>query len=170
MKVGELTKNTINSPSHPRLPFSRLHDGFIIPTTKYNIVFLLLTETPLTKTEGSGVGVSTSGRTRSGVVARSGDDLSGQITEELMGSMRVKIATALGVGEGEGDEAGRVVVSDASGDGSHVSIDVVSSAFEGKTSVQRQRLVYKAIWEELQEAVHAVDAMTCKTPSEERGE
>ena len=114
------------------------------------------------------MGVSTSGRTRSGVVARSGDDLSGQITEELMGSMRVKIATALGVGEG--DEAGRVVVSDASGDGSHVSIDVVSSAFEGKTSVQRQRLVYKAIWEELQEAVHAVDAMTCKTPSEERGE
>ena len=52
------------------------------------------------------MGVSTSGRTRSGVVARSGDDLSGQITEELMGSMRVKIATALGVGEGEGDRPG----------------------------------------------------------------
>eukprot|EP00215_Chloropicon_roscoffensis_P000056 CAMPEP_0198463734 /NCGR_PEP_ID=MMETSP1456-20131121/2043_1 /TAXON_ID=1461544 ORGANISM="Unidentified sp., Strain RCC1871" /NCGR_SAMPLE_ID=MMETSP1456 /ASSEMBLY_ACC=CAM_ASM_001119 /LENGTH=92 /DNA_ID=CAMNT_0044189295 /DNA_START=310 /DNA_END=584 /DNA_ORIENTATION=+ len=87
-RVGELTKNTITLS-----PFFRLHDGFI-NHIKYNNVFLLLTETPVTKTEGSGVGVSTSGRTRSGVVARSGDDLSGQITEELMGSMRVKIATA----------------------------------------------------------------------------
>jgi hypothetical protein len=26
--------------------------------------------------------------------------------------------------------------------------------------------VYKAIWEELQEAVHAVDEMSCKTPQE----
>jgi hypothetical protein len=29
------------------------------------------------------------------------------------------------------------------GDGRHVSIDVVSAAFEGKNSVSRQRLVYK---------------------------
>lgn len=38
--------------------------------------------------------------------------------------------------------------------------------FEGKSSVQRQRMVYKAIWLELQDAVHAVDEMTTKTPQE----
>ena len=50
--------------------------------------------------------------------------------------------------------------------GSHISIEVVSSMFEGKRPVQRQQLVYKALWEELQGPVHAVDAMICKTPEE----
>jgi stress-induced morphogen len=50
--------------------------------------------------------------------------------------------------------------------GSHISIEVVSAAFEGKRPVQRQQLVYKAIWEELRGPVHAVDSMVCKTPSE----
>ncbi|KAL5724550.1 Protein bola4 [Ranunculus cassubicifolius] len=59
-----------------------------------------------------------------------------------------------------------VVVKDAYGDGRHVSIDVVSSAFEGQSAVNRQRMVYKAIWEELQNTVHAVDQMTTKTPTE----
>lgn len=49
--------------------------------------------------------------------------------------MEAKIADAL--------EAQRVVVSDVYGDGRHVAIDVVSAAFDGKTSVQRQRMVYK---------------------------
>lgn len=75
-----------------------------------------------------------------------------------MESMRTKIETAL--------EAKAVRVADVSGDGRHVNIDVVSDAFEGKSSVARQRMVYKAIWEELQDVVHAVDAMTCKTPGE----
>lgn len=47
-----------------------------------------------------------------------------------------------------------------------MSIEVVSAMFEGKRPVQRQQLVYKAIWEELQGPVHAVDSMVCKTPSE----
>ncbi|KAK8639174.1 hypothetical protein V6N13_137567 [Hibiscus sabdariffa] len=42
-------------------------------------------------------------------------------------------------------------------------IDVVSSAFEGQSAVNRQRMVYKAIWEELQ---NAVDQMTTQTPNE----
>jgi stress-induced morphogen len=46
------------------------------------------------------------------------------------------------------------------------SIDVISKAFEGKSAVNRQRMVYKAIWEELQSTVHAVDQMTTKTPDE----
>ena len=50
--------------------------------------------------------------------------------------------------------------------GSHISIQVVSPLFEGKRAVQRQQLVYKAIWEELQGPVHAVDSMVCKTPEE----
>lgn len=50
--------------------------------------------------------------------------------------------------------------------GSHISIVVVSDKFEGKRAVQRQQMVYKAIWEEMQGAVHAVDSMVCKTPSE----
>jgi BolA protein len=50
--------------------------------------------------------------------------------------------------------------------GSHISIEVTSAMFEGKRAVQRQQLVYKAIWEELQGPVHAVDSMICKTPDE----
>ncbi|VEU45237.1 unnamed protein product [Pseudo-nitzschia multistriata] len=50
--------------------------------------------------------------------------------------------------------------------GSHVSIEVVSGKFEGKRPLQRQQMVYKAIWEELQGPVHAVDSMVCKTPDE----
>jgi stress-induced morphogen len=50
--------------------------------------------------------------------------------------------------------------------GSHISIEVVSAKFAGKRPVQRQQLVYKAIWEELQGPVHAVDSMICKTPEE----
>lgn len=81
-----------------------------------------------------------------------------QITAKLMESMRTKIESEL--------EAQVVRVADVSGDGRHVNIDVVSNAFEGKSSVARQRMVYKAIWQELQDVVHAVDAMTCKTPGE----
>ena len=65
-------------------------------------------------------------------------------------------------------DATDVKVTGAYGDpnGSHISIEVVSPKFEGKRAVQRQQLVYKAIWEEMQGAVHAVDAMVCKTPTE----
>lgn len=50
--------------------------------------------------------------------------------------------------------------------GAHVSIKVVSEAFEGKRTVARHQLVYKAIWEEMQSAVHAVDSMVTQTPAE----
>ncbi|KAJ8537039.1 hypothetical protein K7X08_035440 [Anisodus acutangulus] len=76
----------------------------------------------------------------------------------LMQSMEKKIKEQL--------NADTVIVKDAYGDGRHVSIDVISSAFEGQSAVNRQRMVYKAIWEELQNTVHAVDQMTTKTPTE----
>ena len=50
--------------------------------------------------------------------------------------------------------------------GSHITIEVVSDKFEGVSRVKRQQMVYKAIWEEMQGAIHAVDSMTCKTPEE----
>ena len=112
---------------------------------------------------------STSSRAAAGVVATcaaapgsdaAADELAGQITAELMESMRLKIAATL-----ETDPA-LVRVGDASGDGRHVEVDVVAAAFEGKKSMERQRMVYKAIWQELAETVHAVDAMTTKTPAE----
>ncbi|KFK34617.1 hypothetical protein AALP_AA5G169000 [Arabis alpina] len=43
-----------------------------------------------------------------------------------------------------------VSVKDMSGDGKIFPINVVSSAFEGQSAVNRQRMVYKAIWEKLQ--------------------
>ncbi|KAI9115296.1 hypothetical protein K1719_013615 [Acacia pycnantha] len=82
----------------------------------------------------------------------------GSIDSPLMQSMEKKIKDHL--------NAESVSVKDAYGDGRHVSIEVVSSAFEGQSAVNRQRMVYKAIWEELQNTVHAVDHMTTRTPSE----
>ncbi|CAN4089352.1 unnamed protein product [Withania somnifera] len=82
----------------------------------------------------------------------------GSFDSPLMQSMHEKIKEQL--------NAETVVVKDANGDGRHVSIYVISSAFEGQSAVNRQRMVYKAIWEELQNTVHAVDHMTTKTPAE----
>ncbi|CAM6106044.1 unnamed protein product [Calypogeia fissa] len=82
----------------------------------------------------------------------------GSVDSPLMQSMQAKIKDDL--------NAESVSVKDAYGDGRHVSIDVVASVFEGKSAVNRQRMVYKAIWEELQGTVHAVDQLKTRTPSE----
>ena len=53
--------------------------------------------------------------------------------------------------------------------GSHIAIYSVAEAFEGKRSLARQQMVFKAIWEEMQgdqAPVHAVDSMKLKAPSE----
>lgn len=75
---------------------------------------------------------------------------------------RTKISTAL--------NTPNVIVRGAFDDpnGSHVAIEVISLMFEGKRPVQRQQMVYKALWEELLQGgpVHAVDSMICKTPNE----
>ncbi|XP_074567906.1 protein BOLA4, chloroplastic/mitochondrial-like [Curcuma longa] len=94
----------------------------------------------------------------SGVVQATEVSQSGSIDSPMMQAMEKKIKEQL--------DADVVIVKDAYGDGRHVSIDVVSKAFEGQSSLNRQRMVYKAIWEELQSTVHAVDQMTTKTPTE----
>lgn len=53
------------------------------------------------------------------------------------------------------------------GGGGHFTIEVVSAQFEGKNTLQRQRMVYKAIWDLMagdNAPLHAVDSMVCKTP------
>ena len=50
---------------------------------------------------------------------------------------------------------------------SHFSVTIVSQAFEGKSRVQRQRLVYQAISEEMSECIHALSLQTL-APSEEK--
>ncbi|KAA3486542.1 protein BOLA4, chloroplastic/mitochondrial-like [Gossypium australe] len=116
-------------------------------------------------------------RTSSGILGHRGFSIKathvndpGSIDSPLIQSMEKKIKEHL--------NAESVIVQDASGDGRHFaiswaesiflyrSIDVIASAFDGQSVVNRQRMVYKAIWEELQNTVHAVDQMTTKTPSE----
>ena len=58
-----------------------------------------------------------------------------------------------------------VIVKDAYGDGWQASIDVILSAFQRQSHVNRQRMFYKAIWEELQNIVHVVDQMITKNPA-----
>jgi stress-induced morphogen len=48
----------------------------------------------------------------------------------------------------------------------HVSVFVVSDKFVGQRATQRQQMVYKALWEELQGPVHAVDSVIFKTLEE----
>ncbi|NQU57502.1 MAG: BolA family transcriptional regulator [Rhodospirillales bacterium] len=48
---------------------------------------------------------------------------------------------------------------------SHFSALIVSAAFEGKTRVERQRLVYKALSEEMEQRIHAL-ALQTLTPNE----
>ena len=59
----------------------------------------------------------------------------GQVTSELVQRMQTKIQEAL--------QAQKVEVADMVGDGRHVEIVVISREFEGKSAVNRQRLVYK---------------------------
>jgi stress-induced morphogen len=65
----------------------------------------------------------------------------GQISSDLIASMRTKIETAL--------KADKVEVTDMQGDGRHVEIVVVSKEFEGQSAVNRQRQVYKVTVVEL---------------------
>ena len=47
----------------------------------------------------------------------------------------------------------------------HFHVTVVSAAFEGKSRVDRQRMIYALLAEEMAERVHAL-ALTTKTPAE----
>ena len=59
-----------------------------------------------------------------------------------------------------------VTASDDDPNGSHIQIVCISDIFDGKSTLQRQRLIYKAIWDEMSGPVHAVDSIIAKTPKE----
>ncbi|EEF38385.1 protein BOLA4, chloroplastic/mitochondrial [Ricinus communis] len=141
------------------------HSTIFPKKSETNLLLLSCTNNTKTKlqTESSGynklskLGYGVVGNRRFSIRATHVND-AGSIDSPLMQSMEKKIKESL--------DADSVIVKDAYGDGRHVSIDVISSAFEGQSAVNRQRMVYKAIWEELQSTVHAVDQMTTKTPAE----
>jgi BolA protein len=51
---------------------------------------------------------------------------------------------------------------------SHFHLEIVSQAFEGKSAVARQRLVYELLADELKTRVHAL-SLTTRTPDEAAG-
>jgi BolA protein len=50
----------------------------------------------------------------------------------------------------------------------HFRVEIVADVFAGKSRVERQRLVYAALAEELRDRVHALQLVT-KTPEEAAG-
>jgi BolA protein len=48
----------------------------------------------------------------------------------------------------------------------HFNVTVVSAAFDGKSRVDRQRMVYSVLAEEMADRVHAL-ALTTRTPAED---
>jgi len=58
-----------------------------------------------------------------------------------------------------------VVVKDLTGTRDHYRVEVVSSEFEGKSLVEQHQMVYRAVGDELTNAVHALSIRT-STPEE----
>jgi stress-induced morphogen len=56
-----------------------------------------------------------------------------------------------------------VEVTDLTGTRDHYEVEVISTAFEGKTLIQQHRLIYDALDEELDGPIHALTLET-KTP------
>lgn len=80
----------------------------------------------------------------------------GTLDDDINGRIKAAILEAL--------PDARVTVQGGRG---HFTLEVVSSAFEGKNPVQRQRLVYGAIKHLMAgdaAPVHAVDSLTTRTP------
>lgn len=50
----------------------------------------------------------------------------------------------------------------------HFRVEIVSPLFEGKSRVERQRMIYAALKDEMASSIHAL-SLTVKTPTEDRG-
>jgi len=57
---------------------------------------------------------------------------------------------------------------EVTGDGTHFEALIVSPAFEGKRSLERQRMVYAALGDRMREEIHALSMQT-RTPAEYGG-
>ncbi len=62
----------------------------------------------------------------------------------------------------------RVEIRDLVGDGNHLEATVVSAQFDGKPLIQRHRLVYAALGEDVGTAIHALKVVA-RTPEEVPG-
>jgi acid stress-induced BolA-like protein IbaG/YrbA len=51
------------------------------------------------------------------------------------------------------------------GDGTHFEALIVSAAFEGKRTLERQRMVYAVLGDRMREEIHALSMQT-QTPAE----
>ena len=69
--------------------------------------------------------------------------------------------------EVEDESALHVGHAGAASGGGHYRVKIVSPLFEGKTQVQRHRMVYNALSAEMQHTIHAL-ALTTLTPGERR--
>lgn len=58
-----------------------------------------------------------------------------------------------------------VHVHDFAGDNDHFEVKVVSSAFEGKTLLERHRMVYSALGDAMRSDIHAL-SVRAETPHE----
>lgn len=64
------------------------------------------------------------------------------------------------------DSAAHAGHAGARGGGGHYFVTVVSSAFEGKTMVQRHQMIYQALGDMMKHEIHAL-GINALTPSEE---
>ena len=54
---------------------------------------------------------------------------------------------------------------EVSGDGRHFEAKIISAQFEGKNTLSRHRMVYAALGDKMDEAIHALSLVTL-TPNE----
>ncbi len=59
----------------------------------------------------------------------------------------------------------QVEVSDLTGTGDHFEVTIVSSAFEGKSPIDRHRMVYGALGQDVGGAIHAL-SIKATTPQD----
>ncbi len=82
---------------------------------------------------------------------------------ELEAKLRSALApTRLEIQDDSADHAGHA----GSSGGAHVSVVVVSAAFEGKSPVARHRMIYAALGDAMKQQVHAL-AIVARTPAED---
>ena len=62
-----------------------------------------------------------------------------------------------------GIEGAKASVKDLTGTGDHFSAEVVATEFDGKSALQRHRMVYAALGDAMQGPIHALQIET-KTP------
>lgn len=88
----------------------------------------------------------------------------GAVAEAIERKLRDALSpAALVVTDDSSKHAGHSGARD--GGESHFTVEIVSAAFEGKTRVARQRLVYDVLKAEFAQGLHAL-ALVTKTPAE----